>query len=130
IGGRGTGSGAGYQPWLKIQDVYSLCRSTRLKGIKTGRQHEILYDLERNYFYLTEFNDVVLDIREQFHLVPQEETIEIAEELGIKHPADPKTGYRIVMTTDFLLTVDKGQGVFEVAHTIKMKNQLLEERVL
>src|SRR5690625_5548923 len=34
------------------------------------------------------------------------------------------------MTTDFLLTVDKGQGVFEVAHTIKMKNQLLEERVL
>lgn len=55
----------------------------------------------------------------------QEETIVIAEELGIKHPADP-----IVMTTDFLLTVDKGQGVFEVAHTIKMKDKLLEERVL
>ncbi|SFJ46647.1 TnsA endonuclease N terminal [Bacillus sp. 71mf] len=34
------------------------------------------------------------------------------------------------MTTDFLLTVDKGQGVFEVAHTIKMKDKLLEERVL
>jgi len=129
-GGRGTGSGAGYQPWLKIQDVSSLGRSTRLKGIKTGRQHEFLSDLERNYFYLTEFSDVVLDIREQFPLLPQEETIVIAEELGIKHPADPKTGDPIVMTTDFLLTVDKGQGVFEVAHTIKMKNQLLEERVL
>lgn len=34
------------------------------------------------------------------------------------------------MTTDFLLTVDKGEGVFEVAHTIKMKDKLLEERVL
>ncbi len=34
------------------------------------------------------------------------------------------------MTTDFLLTVNKGQGVFEVAHTIKMKDKLLEERVL
>jgi hypothetical protein len=34
------------------------------------------------------------------------------------------------MTTDFLLTVDKGQGVFEVAHTIKMKDKSLEERVL
>ncbi|UVB75807.1 TnsA endonuclease N-terminal domain-containing protein [Bacillus subtilis] len=128
--GRGTGSGADYQPWLKIQDVSSLGRSTRLKGIKTGRQHEFLSDLERNYFYLTEFSDVILDIREQFPLLPQEETIIIAEELGIKHPADPKTGDPIVMTTDFLLTVDKGQGVFEVAHTIKMKDKLLEERVL
>ncbi|GIN13243.1 hypothetical protein J26TS2_31100 [Shouchella clausii] len=31
--GRGTGSGAEYQLWLKIQDVPSLGRSTRLKGI-------------------------------------------------------------------------------------------------
>ncbi len=67
--------------------------------------------MERNYFYLTEFSDVILDIREQFPLLPQEETIVIAEELGIKHPADPKTGDPIVMTTDFLLTVDKGQGI-------------------
>lgn len=128
--GRGTGSGADYQPWLKIQDVSSLGRSTRLKGIKTGRQHKFLSDLERNYFYLTEFSDDILDVREQFPLLPQEETIFIAEELGIKHPTDPKTGDPIVMTTDFLLTVDKGQGVFEVAHTIKMKDKLLEERVL
>src|SRR5699024_11156797 len=119
-----------YQPWLKIQDVSSLGRSTRLKGIKTGRQHEFLSDLERNYFYLTEFSDADLDIREQFPLLPQEETIVIAEELGIKHAADPKTGDPIVMSTDFLLTVDKGQGAFEVAHTIKTKDKLLAERVL
>nr|WP_020060790.1 TnsA endonuclease N-terminal domain-containing protein [Bacillus sp. 123MFChir2] len=55
--------------------------------------------MERNYFYLTEFSDVVSGIREQIPLLPQ-------EELGIKHPADPKTGDPIVMTTDFLLTVD------------------------
>jgi len=34
------------------------------------------------------------------------------------------------MTTDFLLTLDKGKGVFEVARTIKMKEELLNERVL
>lgn len=62
--------------------------------------------MERNYFYLTEFSDVILDIREQFPLLLQEETIVVAEELGIKHPVDPKTGDPIVMTTDFLLTVD------------------------
>ena len=128
--GRGTGSGAEYRPWLKVQDVSSLGRSTRLKGIKTGRQHEFLSDLERNYFYISEFSDGILDIREQFPLLPQEETIIIADELGIKHPADPKTGDPIVMTTDFLLTVDRGKGVFDIARTIKMKEELLKERVL
>ena len=34
------------------------------------------------------------------------------------------------MTTEFLLTVNKGQNVNEVAHTIKMKDELLKERVL
>ncbi len=49
---RGTGIGSEYKPWLKIQDISSLGRSTRLKGIKTDRQHEFLSDLEQNYFYL------------------------------------------------------------------------------
>jgi len=50
----GSGVGSDYKPWMKIQFVSSLGRSTRLKGIKTKRQHEFLSDLERNYFYLTE----------------------------------------------------------------------------
>lgn len=128
--GRGSGIGSEYKPWLKIQDVSSLGRSTRLKGIITNRQHEFLSDLERNYFYITEFSDYVIDIREQFPLLPLEETIVIANELGIKHPTDPKTGEPIVMTTVFLLTINNGQGVIEVAHTIKMKDELLKENVL
>lgn len=128
--GRGSGIGVDYKPWLNIQDVSSLGRSTRLKGIKTGRQHEFLSDLERNYFYLTEFSDAVADIREQYPLLPLEETLVIADELGIKHPADPKTNEPIVMTTDFLLTVNKGEGNVELARTIKMKDELLKERIL
>ena len=128
--GRGSGIGADYKPWLNIQDVSSLGRSTRLRGIKTNRQHEFLSDLERNYFYITEYSDFVVDIREQFPLLQLEETIVIANELGIKHPTDPQTNEPIVMTTDFLLTVDKGDGLVEVARTIKMKDDLLNERVL
>lgn len=128
--GRGSGMGVDYKPWLNIQDVSSLGRSTRLKGIKTGRQHEFLSDLERNYFYLTEFSDSVVDIREQYPLLPLEETLVIADELGIKHPADSKTNEPIVMTTDFLLTVNKGEGNVELARTIKMKDELLKERIL
>ncbi len=128
--GRGSGIGSDYKPWLNIQDVSSLGRSTRLKGIKTNRQHEFLSDLERNYFYLAEYSDVVVDIREQFPLLPLEETIVIADELGLKHPTDPKTHEPIVMTTDFLLTIDKGKGLVEFARTIKMKDGLLKERVI
>lgn len=87
--GRGSGIGADYKQWLKIQDISSKGRSTYLKGIKTNRQHEFL-DFERNYFYLTEYSDVFIDIREQFPLLLLEETIVIADELGIKHPTDPK----------------------------------------
>lgn len=48
--GRGSGIGSDYKPWIRIQDVSSLGRSHRLKGIKTKRKHEFLSDLERNYF--------------------------------------------------------------------------------
>lgn len=59
-----------------------------------------------------------------------EETIVIADELGIKHPVDPKTNEPIVMTMDFLLTVDKGEEIVEVARTVKMKDELYKKRVL
>lgn len=44
--GRGQGRGADYHPWLTIQDVPSQGRSHRLKGIKTGRVHHLLSDIE------------------------------------------------------------------------------------
>lgn len=80
--GRGTGSGAQYKPWIKIQDVPSLGRATRIRGKKTGRQHEFLSDLETNYFYILEFSDEVVDIREQYPLLSLEDTILIAKEIG------------------------------------------------
>lgn len=86
--------------------------------------------MERNYFYLTEFSDSIVDIREQYQLLPLEETLVIADELGIKHPTVPNTGEPIVMTTDFLLTVNKSEDSVELARTIKMKDELLKERVL
>lgn len=35
--------------------------------MKTARQHGLLSDLERNYFYISEFSDDILNIRENFH---------------------------------------------------------------
>ncbi|MEC1158163.1 heteromeric transposase endonuclease subunit TnsA [Cytobacillus horneckiae] len=128
--GHGQGMGVDYKPWLVIQDVSSLGRSTRLKGIKIPRQYEFLSDLERNYFYLLEYSDLVVDIREQYPLLPIEETIVITDELGIKHPVHPQTKEPIVMTTDFLVTkLDNGKSV-NLARTLKYKDDLMDERVI
>lgn len=128
--GYGTGIGSEYKPWIKIQDVPSLGRVTRVKGMKTNRQHELLSDMERNYFYILEYSDDVIDIREQYPLLPIEDTIAIANELGIKHPSNPETGEYIVMTTDFLITLSLKEGIKEVARTIKSKDDLLDERII
>ncbi|SHK48511.1 heteromeric transposase endonuclease subunit TnsA [Paramaledivibacter caminithermalis] len=129
--GRGHGIGADYKPWILIQDVPSNGRATRLKGIKTSRQHEFLSDMERDYFYIIEYSDGIIDIREQFPLLPLEETVLIAKELGIEHPKDPKTGENVVMTTDFLITIKGKDGeLIDKARTIKQKEELWNERVL
>lgn len=128
--GRGEGIGEAYKPWIRIQDVASLGRATRLKGIKTNRQHEFLSDLERNYFYILEYSDIVIDIREQFPLLPLEETVLISKELGIKHSTDPKSNESIVMTTDFLVTINIDGKDIDIARTIKSKDDLSNERVL
>lgn len=128
--GRGQGTGSEYKPWIRIQDVPSLGRSTRLKGLKTGRQHEFLSDMETNYFYFLEYAEDVVDIREQFPLLPLEDTILMAKELGIQHPKNPETGEYIVMTTDFLITARKDNEVYDIARTIKAKDDLMNKRIL
>nr|WP_307905906.1 TnsA endonuclease N-terminal domain-containing protein [Clostridium botulinum] len=128
--GKGQGRADKYKPWITIQDVPSLGRVTRLKGIKTGRQHEFLSDMEKNYFYFLEYSDKVVDIREQYPLLPIEETILIAKELGINHPKNPETGELIVMTTDFLISLYNKDEFIEVARTIKPKNELFNKRII
>ena len=128
--GRGTGIGEDYIPWIKIQDVASKGRATRVKGIKTNRQHELLSDMERDYFYLLDFSDDIVDIREQYPLLPIEDTMDIALELGVKHPSDPQSGEPIVMTSDFLITLCRNNKYIEVARTIKSKDDLMNRRIL
>ncbi|NRT32524.1 hypothetical protein BJV38_004892 [Clostridium beijerinckii] len=127
--GRGIGIGKDYKPWIKIQDVASKGRVTRVKGIKTNRQHELLSDMERDFFYILDFSDEVVDIREQYPLLPIEETMDIAIELGIKHPTDPKSGEPVVMTSDFLIILKNKDEYIEVVRTIKQKDDLLQRRI-
>src|SRR5713101_3462125 len=70
--GRGQGRGANYLPWLYIHDVPSRGRAWRTKGWKTGRPHHLLSDLEHDYQLIQDWDPSVIDIREQYPLLPLE----------------------------------------------------------
>ena len=127
---RGEGRGANYLPWLTIQDVPSQGLATRIRGHKTNRIHHLLSKLETDFFCLLEMSPQVIDIREQYPLLPLEETLTIAEICGIRHPTDPKTQRPIVMTTDFLITRFWQGKQAELARSIKYCQDLASKRTL
>jgi hypothetical protein len=128
--GRGTGRGGDYKPWLLVQDVPSQGLSSRVKSVKTGRVHQLFSQLKYRSFLILDWSERITDIREQFPLLPMEETIIWSEYMGIKHPQDPKTKNPIVMTSDFLITIKRGDGVAEQVLSIKPSDHLSRPRVL
>lgn len=128
--GYGQGKGAAYRPWLSVQDVPSQGLVHRVQGWKTGRVHHLFSNLERDYFYVLEWSPSVQDIREQYPLLPPEETQKIAEQMGVRHPVDPKTQYPIVMTTDFVVGTDCDRECVQQARTVKPAAKLESQRTL
>jgi len=126
--GRGSGFGREYIPWIFVHEVPSKGKSSIRKGWKTGRDHHLLSTLETKYFFMLEWASEVKDIREQFPLLPLSETIEIANELNIVHPIDPKSKDFIVMTTDFVPTVTSSYQDHIVARAVKYEDDLRDPR--
>ncbi len=135
--GRGTGEGASYIPWVQIYDLPSDGLSSIVPGWKTeGRDHHVLSTLELHFLYLSSWSRKVIDIREQYPLLsnpkrpPLEETLAIAAERKIRHPRDDETEHPIVLTTDFLLTLEiEGKRVYH-SRTIKKAQDLAKRRVI
>lgn len=137
--GRGSGEGINYKPWLEIKDVPSKGLSNRPKGWKTQREHQLLSNLELYAFFIFEWSDSIIDIREQYPL-DRNVTIELAENSGIKHPVyrgknvknNEETGEEVpeVMTTDFLVTVKSEEGIKYVALAVKPSLDLEDKRTV
>jgi hypothetical protein len=124
--GRGRGSGLGYTPWIRIQDFASRGVVSRVKGRTTGRVHHLMSNNELAYFYLLDWSDNVLDIREQYPLLDLDCAMNAATVAGIKYPTDKTSGYPYVMTCDFFVTAPQG---FK-ARTIKLSSELANPRTI
>jgi hypothetical protein len=127
--GRGADRNGKYQPWLRIQDLASRGQSQRLTSHVTGdRIVHLLSGHESHAFFIFEWGPDVVDIREQFPLLPLEVTQEIARELKVEHPADEETGLPVIMTTDFLVTRKTASGEKHFACPFKEVKELSSAR--
>lgn len=126
----GIGQGPNYKPWLRIQDVKSKGIRSLIYGRKSQREHHMMSSIESEHFYLAEFSNSVVDIREQFPLLPLNYTQKVAKTLGVDHPKHPQTKEPIIMTTDQLLTINSPQGTTYHAISIKPEADSGDLRVL
>ena len=119
--GRGAGTGASYRPWLEVKDVPSKGRRHRYLCQLNNRTVHLMSDLERSAIFVAEYlSNWVVDIREQYPLLPLEETEEIAQQLRVRHPKFYRpNACNVVMTTDLLLTVLRPEGEQLVAWSVK-----------
>ena len=127
--GRGKGVGSSYLPWIDVSDVSSLGRSRRPWSAKTGREHQLLSDIEFNLFLCLEWANHIVDIREQYPL-DRELTRAVADELGIRHPHYPGGHVPTVMTIDFLATYVHHGEEFHVAFNAKSADEAEDENSL
>lgn len=132
--GRGTGTGADYQPWHQVtRDDPSSRGRSHLLNWRFGRLHHLLSDLELVVFAFASMLPGVVDLREQFPLSHNEHprelatydarvsgevpgTRQIAEDLGFRHPLARagKDASPWVMTTDVVLTLRNPKGQTEL----------------
>ncbi|WP_195759004.1 TnsA endonuclease N-terminal domain-containing protein [Pseudomonas syringae] len=95
-----------------------------VKSRLTGRTHHYLSRQEFKVHLHAEYATCTKDIREQFALLPWQETFEIASELGVHHPSYPRTATPLVMTTDLVLTLSTPSGEQLLAISVKLAKDL------
>lgn len=131
--GRGQGEGKDYKPWIAVTDFPSQGRCARVKGIKTGRIHHFLSDIQREYFYLLEFDEanIISDIREFYPLLDFYDVVQDTQDLNTKYFKDKTTGFPYILTTTFLITIKSPNGGIEyVARSVKAASELERKTTL
>jgi hypothetical protein len=127
--GRGQGIGADYTPWIRIQDFPSLGMVSRVSGATTGRIHHLMSNLELSLFYLLDWSDDVIDIREQYPLIDLAYVLEIAKNANIRYPYDTKSGFPYVLTSDFYIETVQGVMIMSVKPSSELGKPRVREKL-
>lgn len=98
---------------------------SRVRGNTTGLIHHLLSNMELSYFYLLDWSEKALDIREKYPILEIDAVLEIADEAGIRYPYDNVSGFPYILTSDFLITTPNG----DMVRSIKQEKDLRNPRV-
>lgn len=128
--GYGCGKGKAYHSWIKIISGPTKASSHIIQGYTTGRSHEVLSKLERDYCLILDSHPNVVDIREKVPRIDIEMDINNAESIGIKYPVDNKTNIPFILTSDFLIDIKTKNEIKQVIRSVIPKYKLEEKRTL
>lgn len=103
---RGSGTGKNYLPWIKTREVHSQGTCANPVNWHNGRITELLSQGEYYFWLILMWTDNIIDIREQYPLLPRKNTEDLCDYYRIKHPM--MCGKLMVMSTDFLVTMSDG----------------------
>ncbi len=126
--GRGQGQGLNYQPWLFVREVVGRGTCWRVQGWTVDRKHELFGKLQRWHFYTLDWSAAVIDIREQYPLLPLDSTLDIAKKLGIRHPGHQnRRSPAGVLMVDFMVTKMSNGVRWNEAHMLSYSNRISKE---
>jgi len=129
--GRGQGEGENYKPWLTIQDFPSMGRVTRVFGWTTHRIHHFFSDSQLKYFYLLDWAEKVIDIREHYALLDLETVLQETSDLRLEKFIDKKSKEPYILTTTFLITLLNSDGHKSfAARSIKYASELSKKSTI
>lgn len=123
-------NGREYVPGIKIQDFASRGRVSRIKGRTTNRVHHLLSDLETNIFYLLDFEERIIDIKEHYPLIDLHEVVEDLSDIKLKKFTDKKTGEEYIFTTTFVVTLKGGCKEKYIAISVRNETELYRDLLL
>lgn len=128
--GRGQGELENYKPWLNTQDFSSKGRASRILGNTTKRVHHFFSDLESKCFYIWDWEENVIDIREHYPLINLEDLVNV-NDINLGLFKDKHSSVQYILCTTFLLTIKDFNGNKKCcARSVKYKNELLKRTTL
>lgn len=101
-----------YIPWIKTRDCFRGDGTRHLIPdlYHTKRIIHLMSNIEKDVYYTLRSNINVIELFEQFPLLPLGKTEELCDKYDIRHPNHPWKKNNIVMTTDFLIMVKGKDG--------------------
>ncbi|HYE08996.1 MAG TPA: TnsA endonuclease N-terminal domain-containing protein [Patescibacteria group bacterium] len=119
--GYGQKRGEEYKPWGTFRFASKGQTGRPSRGLHFNREYLFFSRIEQRAFHLFDFQDDILEIREQFPILPREQSFLIANELDIWHPQNKETGEIYVRTIDMIVDYNNGNTV---AYQVKKKEDI------